>query len=63
MKKFVGLLLALAGGAATLWGGYRIINGESGARLHVTEDFSLTAMTVALIGVLVFTIGLVWNRD
>ena len=63
MQRFIGLLMALAGGLAALWGGYHVINGESGMRLAITPDISFSAMAVGLAGLLVFTIGLVWTRD
>jgi len=63
MKRFLGLLLALAGGAATLWGGFHTLMGESSTRVSITHDFSMSAMMVGLVGLAVFTIGLVWARD
>jgi hypothetical protein len=63
MQRFIGLLMALAGGLATLWGGYHSLNGEAGMRLTITPDISFSARAVGLTGLLVFTIGLVWTRD
>jgi hypothetical protein len=63
MKRFIGLFLALGGGAATLWGGYHTMVGQSSTRIALTHDFSLSAMMVGLIGLAVFTVGLVWVRD
>lgn len=63
MMRFLGLILAIVGGAATLWGGYHTLLGESNAHLPLTRDFSLTAMHVGLVGVLVLTLGLIWVRD
>jgi hypothetical protein len=63
MKRFLGGLLALAGGAATIWGGACVITGSSESRLNVSPELSLNAMTVGLAGLAVLTIGLVWARD
>lgn len=63
MQRFVGLLLTLVGSVTILWAGYYVLVGESGARLHVTDDFSISAMMGGLAGLLVFTMGLIWMRD
>lgn len=63
MKRFIGLLLAAAGGAAALWGGFHVLTGESKAQIAVTDDFAITTLMGGLIGVLVFTLGLIWVRD
>ena len=63
MKRFIGLLLASAGAVAALWGGYHVVLGQSDTHIALTYDFSLSAMAVGLIGVAVFTVGLVWCRD
>ena len=63
MKRFIGMFLALGGGAATLWGGYQTMIGESSMRIAVTHDFSISAMMIGLIGLAVLTVGLVWLRD
>jgi hypothetical protein len=63
MKRFIGMFLAIGGGAAVLWGGYHTIIGESSTRIAITHDFGLSAMMVGLIGLAVFTVGLVWLRD
>ena len=63
MKRFIGMFLAIGGGAATLWGGYHTMIGESGVRFNITPDFSLSAMMIGLIGLTVLTVGLVWLRD
>jgi hypothetical protein len=63
MKRLFGLLLTLAGGATVLWGGFHVLTGESKARIPVTDDFAITALMGGLIGVLVFTLGLIWVRD
>lgn len=63
MQRFIGLLLTLVGAVTVLAAGYHVLIGQSDARLYVTDDFSLTAMTGGLIGVTVFTVGLIWMRD
>jgi hypothetical protein len=63
MKRFIGLLLAITGAVAALWGGYHVIMGQSETHVALTHDFSLSAMATGLIGVAVFTVGLVWCRD
>lgn len=63
MKRFTGLLLALAGGAATLWGGYKAISGQTSTPIALTEEYSISAMVLGLSGLAVLTIGLVWMRD
>lgn len=63
MKRFVGLLMTLVGSVAALWGGYYIIIGKSSMRLWLTDTQSVTALTGGLIGVALFTVGLLWVRD
>ncbi len=63
MKSFIGLGLTSAGVVAVLWGGYHVVVGESSTELTITTDFSLSALAVGLIGVAVFTVGLLWMRD
>ena len=63
MKRFLGLVMAMTGAAAALWGGYHVLLGESTTHVTITSDFSLSAMAAGLIGVAVFTVGLVWCRD
>jgi hypothetical protein len=63
MKRFIGMLLAMAGGAGALWGGYKALVGETSTVVAVTNDFSLSAMAVGLIGLAVCTVGVVWLRD
>jgi hypothetical protein len=63
VKRFIGLIMALAGGCAALWGGFFIITGRNSARLEITPEFTPTALAVALTGVAVFTVGLIWSRD
>ena len=63
MQRFIGLLLTLIGAVMVLWAGYYVLVGDSGAALRVTDDFSISAMMGGLIGVAVFTMGLIWMRD
>jgi hypothetical protein len=63
VKRFIGWGLALAGGGATLWGGMCVVTGSSESRLHVSPEFSVSALTVGLAGLAVLTIGLIWVRD
>ena len=63
MKRFVGWLLVLAGGAATGWGGLSVLTGASRTRLELSSDLSVDALTGALAGIAVLTIGLIWVRD
>ncbi|MBY0458853.1 MAG: hypothetical protein K2V38_16060 [Gemmataceae bacterium] len=63
MKRFFGGILALAGGAATVWALVHIMSGKSDARIGLTNDLSVSAMMAGLVGVLVLTLGLVWSRD
>jgi hypothetical protein len=60
MKRFLGWILAGAGGAGTLWAGYFLLTGSSAARM---DPLPVTAMTGGLIGVALLTVGLVWARD
>lgn len=63
MTRFFGWLLTLAGGAATLWGGYYVMTGQSSAQLPVTDTISVSAMITGLVGVATLTLGLIWTRD
>jgi hypothetical protein len=63
MKRFIGLVMAIAGAVAALWGGYHVVMGESSTHIALTNDFSVSAMAAGLAGVAVFTVGLVWCRD
>ena len=63
MKRFTGWIMAVAGGAAAAWGAVSVMTGASAARLSVTSDLSVDAMTTGLTGLAVLTIGLVWIRD
>ncbi len=63
MKRLIGWVLVIAGGAAAVWGGAHVITGSSETRLDLTPEFTLNAMTTALAGLAVLTIGLVWVRD
>jgi len=63
MQRFIGMLLAIAGAAIVLFGGYYVMTGRSDIRVEVTPDFSVSALVGALGGVAVFTLGLIWMRD
>jgi hypothetical protein len=63
MKRFLGLVLALLGGGVALWGGYHCLTGDSDLTVAITPDLAVTAMTASLIGIAVFTVGLIWARD
>jgi len=63
MKRFLGLIMALAGAGAALWGGYHVIMGQSATHIEITNNFSVSALAAGLAGVAVFTVGLVWCRD
>jgi hypothetical protein len=63
MKRFIGLLLSLAGGAAAVWGGFQVLTGQSETPIFVTDTLSITSLMAALLGVIVFTMGLIWVRD
>ena len=63
MKRFLGLLLALTGGAAVLWGGYHVLTGQSTARVALADGVEVSALNGGLIGLLVCTLGLIWARD
>ena len=63
MKRFIGMIMALAGGAGALWGGYKALVGETDTTVVITPDFSLSAMAIGLIGLAICTVGIVWLRD
>lgn len=63
MKRFIGLLLSIAGGGATLLGGILVLTGRSEKRFPITDDFAPTALVIGLAGIAVLTVGLMWNRD
>lgn len=63
MKRFIGLVMAATGGVAVLWGGYHVLTGQSAAQIGIADGVGVTAMTGGLVGLLVFTLGLVWARD
>ena len=63
MKRFIGLFLAFGGAAASLWGAYHALLGQTSTRLEITHTFSMSAMAVGLTGLAVFTVGLLWVRD
>lgn len=63
MKRMTGFLLATAGGAALVWGVISVLTGEASARVSITNEFSVTALTGGLAGAATFTLGLIWTRD
>jgi hypothetical protein len=63
MKRFIGLLLTVTGAAATLWGGFNVISGQSSAQILITDSFGITALVGGLVGVALISLGLVWMRD
>lgn len=63
MQRFFGLLVTITGAALVLWAGYYVMTGESTAPLRITDDFTVTATAGGLVGVALFTVGLIWVRD
>ncbi len=63
MKKFISLLMILAGSACILWGGYNAFGGAPNVKVPFSNDFMVSSMLVGLGGVGAFTIGLIGYRD
>lgn len=63
MKQFIGLVMAVAGAAATLWAGYQVLSGAGSTRIDFAGHYTVTAMHVGLVGVLILTLGFLWTRD
>jgi len=63
MKRFIGVVLAMAGAVGVVWGGYHLLSGASQARLTLANNVSVDAMTGGLIGLATLVFGLVWVRD
>ena len=63
MKRFVGLLLTLAGGPVLIWGAASVLAGSPDTRLAITDEYSVTALTGGLVGAATFTLGLIGMRD
>ncbi len=63
MKRLIGMFLAVAGGATAIWGVSSVLTGSASARVWLTDDLSVTALMVGLVGVTAFTAGLIWVRD
>ena len=56
-------MLTLVGAGVILWAAYYIMTGQSSAPLHITDGFTITALTGGLAGAAAFTVGLLWIRD
>lgn len=63
MKRMAGLLLTTVGMAALVWGVAAILTGSMSARVTITDDVSVSALTGGLLGAATFTLGLLWIRD
>jgi hypothetical protein len=63
MQRFIGLVLTIAGALAVLWAAYYVLTGQSSTQFHITDNFSVSAMTGGLAGLATFTLGLIWIRD
>jgi len=63
MKKFLSLLMLIAGAAATVWGGYHAFSGNPNTAVPFTNDYKVSTMLVGLVGLGFFTIGLIGQRD
>jgi len=63
MKRFFGLLLVLIGLGGALWGGAHVLTTGATTSLHLTEEWSLPAMGMGLIGIALLTFGFIWMRD
>jgi hypothetical protein len=63
MKRFIGLVMAVAGGGVVLWGGFHVLTGQSAAQIRLTNEFAVSALAAGLVGLLVLTLGLAWARD
>jgi len=63
MKRLTGLVLAIVGGIVALWGGVCVLTGTSATRIQLYHDVSVNALTAGLVGVGIFTVGLIWARD
>jgi len=59
----IGWGLAVAGGAVAVWGAACVVTGDSRAKIDITPELSLNALTAGLAGLAVLTLGLVWVRD
>ena len=63
MKRFTGWILIIAGGIVAAWGAVSVMTGSSSARVALTHDLAVNALTGGLIGLAVLTVGLIWVRD
>jgi hypothetical protein len=62
MKRFIGMLLTGTGAVAAIWGGYQALVGQT-SNIITINNFTVSALTVGLTGVVVLTVGLLWMRD
>jgi len=60
MKRFFGTIMAIAGAAGTLWGGFYCI---SGGTERLLDPLPINAMNAGLVGITCLIFGLVWIRD
>jgi hypothetical protein len=63
VKRFIGWLLTITGGAAALWGGVSLLTGAIQNSLQLAPGFAVNAMTGGLVGLMALTVGLIWVRD
>lgn len=63
VKRFTGWLLTIGGGIAALWGGVSLLTGTARNEVQIAHDFSVNALTGGLVGLALFTVGLIWVRD
>ena len=63
MKRLIGLVLVIVGGAGAMWGVASVLTGSSHARLVLGSDLSVGAMTGGFVGLAALTTGLIWVRD
>lgn len=58
-----GLFLTIGGGIAVFWAAYYLMVGDASAVLKITDDFSVSSLTGGLVGIAMFTMGLIWLRE
>ena len=59
----LGLILTIGGCIAVFWAAYYLMVGDASAVLKMTDGFSVSSMTGGLVGIAMFTMGLIWIRD